>query len=136
MSRLSNRILFTLILTLILGHWGNIHEALAASKVTVINKTGYNLDQVKFVQEKGKVKKLVGQTKLANGRSHIFQVRTPGMYRCYIAFKEKERSLYAKGNAYKMEDKKSYNLTLNKMVFKKGSKDIKSLKKAEFDAIK
>lgn len=63
------------------------HQAEAALKVTVINKTGYDLIEVKYVQEKGVIKSLVRLTQqLVNGGSHTFDLDKAGVYRVYASF--------------------------------------------------
>ena len=59
----------------------------AALKVKVINQTGYDLIEVKYVQERGVNKSLVGLTRqLANGGSHTFDLEKAGAYRVYASF--------------------------------------------------
>ena len=109
----------------------------AALKVTVINQTGYDLIEVKYVQEKGANKSLVGMTRqLVNGGSHTFDLSKAGAYRVYASFIMGGKKIYAKGNANKLQDGGRYSLTLKKVVFNKDGTGLNFIDQSEFDAIK
>jgi hypothetical protein len=109
----------------------------AALKVTVINQTGYDLIEVKYVQEKGVNKSLVGMTRqLANGSSHTFDLGKAGAYRVYASFIMGGKKIYAKGNANNLQDGGRYSLTLKKVVFNDSGAGLNFIDQSEFDAIK
>jgi hypothetical protein len=112
-------------------------SAEAALKVKVINRTGYDLIEVKYVQEMGVNKSLVGLTRqLANGGSHTFNLDKAGAYRVYASFIMGGRKIYAKGNANKLQDGGRYSLTLKKVVFNESGAGLNFIDQSEFDAIK
>ncbi|MEK6682914.1 MAG: hypothetical protein AABY79_13235 [Nitrospirota bacterium] len=109
----------------------------AALKVKVINQTGYDLIEVKYVQERGVNKSLVGLTRqLANGGSHTFDLEKAGAYRVYASFIMAGKKIYAKGNANNLQDGGRYSLTLKKVVFNESGADLNFIDQREFDAIK
>jgi hypothetical protein len=115
--------------------FAGLPAAQAAPVVTVINETGYALDTVKYVREDGAAKKVVGQTSLANGGSHTFNLPSAGSYRVYASLKMEGQLRYAKGNAYTLKDSSRARLTLKKVVSSSGS-SISFINKDEFDKIK
>lgn len=109
----------------------------AALSVTVKNETGYDLSEVKYVQETGNAKVLSGQTRqLANNRSHTFNLKRSGAYRVYASFIMGGRKVYAKGNANNLQDGGRYTLTLMKVVVSQGGTGLNFIDQGEFDAIK
>jgi hypothetical protein len=112
---------------------GTVVPARAASTVTVINQTGYDLKPVKFVQEIGESKKVVGQSPLSNGGSHTFQVTTAGKYRVYALLTKNGEIKYARGNPHDLKDRGRYSLTLQKVVFSEKGSSISFISKSDFD---
>jgi hypothetical protein len=136
MARRHSRLVVSLLLLAVLGG-GLVWEAEAASKVTLVNQTGYFLDQVKYVQEKGDARKLVGTaSRLSQNGSHTFKVNNAGSYRCFISFQKDGRTVYAKGNVYQLDNNSNYKLYLQKVVFKEGGSAISFINQGEFDAVK
>jgi len=110
--------------------------AQAGCVVTVKNETGYDLEPLKYVREIGDAKQVVGQVRLANGRSYTFNLRTGGSYRAYAALQSGGIMNYAKGNLYNISDGTKSELTLKKVVFSEKGSSITFIKKEEFDALK
>jgi len=109
----------------------------ADSSVTVKNETGYDLEEVKYVQEMGIAKSLVGEARLlANGGSHTFRLKEGGAYRVYASFNMGGKKVYAKGNANNLRDGGQYRLTLKKVVISQGGTSLNFINQNEFDAIK
>jgi hypothetical protein len=108
----------------------------AASEIEVKNETGYNLDEVKYVQLAGESKKLVGRSQLAHGKSCTFNLSRSGDYIVYISFMKDGEKIYAKGNRYFIEDGVTGTLTLQKVVFSDKGSSVRFINKAEFDSIK
>ena len=109
----------------------------ADSSVTVKNETGYDLEEVKYVQEVGAAKSLVGQARqLANGASHTFRLKKGRGYRVYASFHMGGKKVYAKGNANNLRDGGQYRLTLKKVVVSHSGSSLNFINQSEFDAIK
>lgn len=105
--------------------------------VRVKNETGYDLEEVKYVQEMGATKSLVGQTQnLANGNSYSFNFKEGGAYRIYASFTMGGKKVYAKGKNNSMTDGGRYELTLTKVIFSEKGSNLNFIDKSEFDAIK
>ena len=98
MKRIQKQII-TLLVALFVIAIGSV-QVEAASDVTVKNETGYYLHEVKYVKLVSKVKKLVGRTQLANGKSHSFRLTSSGNYIVYISFMRGNQKLYGKGKSY------------------------------------
>jgi hypothetical protein len=112
-------------------------RAEADSSVTVKNETGYDLEEVKYVQELGAAKSLVGQARLlANGASHTFRLKEGGAYRVYASFHMGGKKVYAKGNANNLRDGGQYRLTLKKVVVSQSGSSLNFINQSEFDAIR
>ena len=110
--------------------------AQAGCSVTVINQTGYDMEPLKLVQEIGESKKVMGQTPMANGKSHTFKLGQAGKYRAYGLLTKDGEKKYAKGNLYAFENGASYSLTLKKVVFSEKGNSISFISKDEFDSLK
>jgi hypothetical protein len=109
----------------------------ADSSVTVKNETGYDLEEVKYVQELGTAKSVAGRThQLANGGSHTFRLKEGGAYRVYASFIMSGKRVYAKGNANNLRDGGRYILTLKKVVISQSGSSLSFINQSEFDAIK
>lgn len=138
MTKIMERIILGLVFLCFLTGAGVIFPSLAEAElsVRVKNETGYDLEEVKYVQEMGAAKSLVGQTQnLANGRSYSFNFKEGGAYRIYASFTTDGKKVYAKGNNNSMTDGGRYELTLTKVIFREGA-GLKFIDKSEFDAIK
>jgi hypothetical protein len=114
----------------------NITIAHAACMVKVINQTGYDMEPLKFVQELGETKNVVGQAPLSNGKSQMCKLGKGGKYRAYGMLTKDGEKKYAKGNLYTFEDGASYSLTLKKVVFSEQGSSISFISKDEFDNLK
>lgn len=114
----------------------NITIAHAACMVKVINKTGYDMEPLKLVQELGEKKKVVGQAPLSNEKSQTFKLGKGGKYRAYGLLTKDGEKKYATGNLYTFEDGASYSLTLKKVVFSEQGSSISFISKDEFDNLK
>lgn len=114
----------------------NIAAAQAACTVKVINQTGYDMEPLKFVQELGEKKKVVGQTPIPNGKSQTFKLGKGGKYRAYGLLTKDGEKKFAKGNLYTLQDGGSYSLTLQKVVFSEKGSSISFISKDEFDNLK
>jgi len=108
----------------------------AGCVVVVKNETGYDLEPLKYVREIGDAKQVVGQARLANGRSHTFNLDTGGSYRAYAVLQSGGIMNYAKGNLYNISDGTRDELTLKKVVFSEKGSSITFIKKEEFEALK
>ena len=112
-------------------------QAEADLSVLVKNETGYDLEEVKYVQEMGATKSLMGQTRnLANGNSYSFNFKEGGAYRIYASFTMAGKKVYAKGNNNSMSNGGRYELTLMKVIFSEKGSNLNFIDKGEFDAIK
>lgn len=110
--------------------------ARAALSVTVKNETGYDLAEVKYVQEVGNAKILAARTgQLSNGASYTFSLKDSGTYRIYASLIMDRKKAYAKGNANNLEDGGRYTLTLMKVMLGQGGKGMNFINKSEFEAI-
>jgi hypothetical protein len=115
---------------------GLVTEAGAATRVTLVNQTGYFLEKVKYVKKKGDTEKVVGLTsRLRQNARHTFTVKSSGSYLCYISLQKDKETVYAKGTAYKLENNADYELVLQEVVFGGGSA-VSFIDQKEFDAIK
>ena len=114
----------------------NIVPAQAGCTVKVINQTGYDMEPLKFVQEWGEKKKVVGQAPVSNGKSHNFKLNKGGEHRAYGLLTKDGEKKYAKGNLYNLQDGASYSLTLQKVVFSEKGSSISFISKDEFDNLK
>ena len=111
--------------------------AVASLNVTVINQTGYDLSDVKYVYEVGAHKTLSGQTQqLTNGGFYNFALSKGGIYRVYASFMMDGRKVYAKGTANNLEDGEQYTLTLMKVMLSRGGSGLNFINRSEFDSIK
>lgn len=128
----------TLLFCFLMGVVGMFPSLTEASlHITVHNETGYDLSEVKYVQEMGNVKSLAGRTQqLANGGSHTFDLNHEGAYRIYASFIMSGKKVYAKGNANNLQDGGRYTLTLQKVVFSQHGASLNFIGQSEFDAIK
>jgi hypothetical protein len=105
--------------------------------VVVINETGYDLGEVKYVHEIGETKSLVGQTRhLSNGNTQTFNFQEGGAYRVYASLVMGGKTAYAKGNANYLRNNGNYRLTLKKVMVSQGGSGILFIKQSEFDSIK
>ena len=132
-------ILPTILLIFFLVGLGMVFSAPAHadSSVTVKNETGYDLEEVKYVQELGAAKSVAGRTQqLANGASHTFRLKEEGAYRVYASFIMSGKKIYAKGNANNLRDGGRYILTLKKVVISQSGSSLSFINQTEFDAIK
>ena len=131
-------IFLTVSLTLLLGGTlcFDIVPAQAGCTVNVINQTGYDMEPLKFVQEAGDKKRVVGQVPISHGKSHTFNLHKGGEYRAYGLLTKGGEKKYAKGNLYTLQDGGSYNLTLQKVVFSEKGNSINFISKDEFDSLK
>jgi hypothetical protein len=112
-------------------------SAEAALSVTVKNETGYDLSEVKYVQEIGNAKVLAGKVRqLANGNSYTFSLIKSGAYRVYAFFIMGGKKTYAKGNANNLRDGGRYTLTLKKVIVSQSGSSLNFIDQSEFDAIK
>ena len=134
--RFSTTLLVLLTLTAFAAVNVTLAAAQAASNVTVINQTGYDLKPVKFVHEIGESKKVVGQTPVSNGGSHTFKVTTAGKYRVYGLLTKSGEIKYAKGTLYDIENRSNYRLTLKKVVFNEEGNSVSFISKSDFDNLK
>lgn len=132
----SATLLVFLTLTAFAAVSATIVAAQAASNVTVINQTGYDLKPVKFVHEIGESKKVVGENPVSNGASHTFNVTTAGKYRVYGLLTKSGQIKYAKGTLYDIENRSNYRLTLKKVVFNEAGNSISFISKSDFDNLK
>ena len=108
----------------------------AALSVTISNQTGYDLSEVKYVQEIGNVKVLAEMARqLSNGGSHTFSLKKNGVYRVYAALIMGGKKSYAKGNVNNLRDGGRYTLTLMKVI-SHDSSGMNFIDQSEFDAIK
>lgn len=110
--------------------------ALAACTVTVINETGYDLRPLKFVQELGENKRVLGQVPMANGKSHTFSLKTGGQYRVYGLLTKDGETKYARGNLYSLKNGATYSLTLKKVVFSNEGSSVSFISREEFDNLR
>jgi hypothetical protein len=115
----------------------SLQQAEADSSVVVKNETGYDLSEIKYVKEIGKVKSLVGQARqITNGGSYKFVLKNEGFYRVYASLVMGGKKVYAKGNANNLQDGGRYTLTLTKVVISKEGSNLNFIDQSEFDAIK
>jgi hypothetical protein len=128
-------LMVALLLLLVAGGFSAV-PARAACSVTVINHTGYDMEPLKLVKERGDSKKVVGQTPMADGKSHKFKSLKTGKYRAYGLLTKNGEKKYAKGNLYTLEDGGSYKLILKKVVFSEKGSSISFISKDEFDRLK
>lgn len=108
----------------------------AGCVVTVKNETGYDIEPLKYVREVGDSKQVVGQTRLANGRSHTFNLSTGGSYRAYAVLHSSGVTNYAKGNLYNISSGTRAELTLKKVVFSEKGSSITFISKEEFESLR
>ncbi len=109
----------------------------ASLSVTVCNETGYDLEEVKYVQETGVSRSLTGYAQqLANGGAHTFRLKKGGNYCVYASFIMGEKKVYARGNPNNLRDGGQYRLTLKKVVFSQSGDSLNFIDRSEFDAIK
>jgi hypothetical protein len=114
-----------------------VQQAMADSSVTVKNETGYDLSEIKYVQEIGKTNSLVGRAQqIRNGNSCTFSLKKEGFYRVYAALIMGGKKTYAKGNANKLQDGGRYILTLTEVIVNKEGTNLNFIDQSEFDAIK
>jgi hypothetical protein len=112
-----------------------VDDAWAACTVEVINQTGYDLQPLKFVQEVGGNKKVLGQVPMRNGGSHTFKLGGGGQYRVYGLLTKDGEKKYAKGNLYTLNNGSLYSLTLKKVVFSGEGNSVSFISKDEFDKL-
>jgi hypothetical protein len=106
-------------------------------RVVVNNETGYDLGEVKYVQEVGEAKSVVGRTEqLGNGGNDTFNLQEGGDYRVYASLIMNGKTVYAKGNANNLRNGGQYRLTLKKVMVNQGGSGIRFINRSEFDAIK
>ncbi len=118
---------------------GEILPSMAEAALSVLlkNETGYDLEEVKYVQEVGGTKSLVGQAQnLSNGGTHTFTFKESGVYRVYASFTRSGGKVYAKGNGNNLRDGGQYSLTLKKVVFAEGGTGLNFINRSEFEAIR
>ena len=138
MTKIIEKRIFPIFFLCFLMAAGVIFPSLTEADLSVMvkNETGYDLEEVKYVQEMGTTKTLVGQTQnLANGKSYSFSFRQGGAYRIYASFTMGGKKIYAKGNNNSMTNGARYELTLTKVIFSDGA-GLKFIDKGEFYAIK
>lgn len=139
MIKITGRIILGIVFICFLTGVGTLFPSLTEAELSVLvkNETGYDLDEVKYVQEMGAAKSLMGQTQnLANGSFHSFNFKEGGAYRVYASFTMTGKKVYAKGNNNSMTDGGRYELILTKVIFREGGSGLKFIDKSEFDAIK
>lgn len=136
MAARADQLWMWIIALLVAGAVGSVANAEAASTITVLNETGYDLNSVKYVRMYGDTKELVGQTTLPQGGSYPFHLSTPGDHVVYIAFQRNGKTVYAKGTVSNIWDGRRALLTLKRVVFSEGGKAITEVSKAEFDGLK
>jgi hypothetical protein len=109
----------------------------ASSNIMIINETGYDLEEVKYVKEVGETKILVSQIQnLSNGGRHNFFLQEGGVYRVYASFSRGSGKVYAKGNGNDLKDGGQYTLTLKKVVFNEKGTGLNFINRSEFEDIK
>jgi hypothetical protein len=105
--------------------------------ISVKNETGYDLEEVKCVLERGNTKALVERAgNVTDGSSCTFHLNEEGAYRVYASLTTGGEKVYAKGNAYNLDAGGNYILTLKKVIINKGGAGMEVIDKNEFDAIK
>lgn len=123
-------------LVLLLAAAGETGSARAECILEVKNQTGYDLSPLKLVREKGRSKKVVHSTFLANGKSCTFTLAKSGPYRVYGRLHRKGREIFAKGNLHNLEDDYSYNLILKEVDFSEEGSAITFISREEFESLR
>jgi hypothetical protein len=109
----------------------------AAFSVTIKNETGYTLEEVKYVLEKGETAALIDRAQhIAHGSSCTFNLKEGGVYRVYAAFTVDGKQMFAKGTAHNLKSGGKYSLTLQKLIISDAGAGMNFVGKNEFDAIK
>lgn len=139
MRNVSRNLLFCIALNFLFVGLCQIFPGILEAGLSIVikNETGYDLEDVKYVQEIGDAKSLVGLTQnLSNGGTHTFFLKESGVYRVYASFTRSGGKVYAKGNGNNLKDGGQYSLTLKKVVFTQGGTGLNFINRTEFDAIK
>jgi len=139
MTNLFGRAGLSVILLLSLMALGvhSLFAAAAAFNVVIKNETGYTLQELKYVLEKGETNTLIEQAKdVSNGSSCTFSLKEGGIYRVYTSILSDGKTVYAKGSAHNLRPGGSYRLTLQKIVVSQSGAGMNYIGKGEFEAIK